>query len=92
MAVAIDSKADLKKAFDAVSKGDGNPPDILFLSDEGGKVINRYGLLNPGSRGLPHPATYVIDKDGIVRWLSVDVDYRRRPTNQQILDALKALP
>lgn len=78
--------------FDTISKKDGKPPDFLFLSDTEHGVINRYGILNQSSKGLPHPATYVIDKSGIVRWKSVDVDYRRRPTNQQILEALKALP
>jgi peroxiredoxin len=77
--------------FDTITKRDGKPPDILFLSDAEHKVINRYGILNQSSTSLPHPATYVIDKGGIVRWKSVDVDYRLRPTNQQILAALKAL-
>jgi peroxiredoxin len=76
---------------DAISKNDSSPSGILFLSDAGHKVINRYGILNLGSRDLPHPATYVIDKGGIVRWKEVNVDYRVRPTNQQILAALKNL-
>jgi len=54
-------------------------------------VIDRYGIFNPESRGLPHPATYVIDKEGIVRWKFVEVDYRVRPTNEQVLEALKKL-
>ena len=66
-------------------------PDFLLLSDPGHIVINRYGLLNPNSRGLPNPATYVIDKKGIVRWKFVEVDYRVRPTNEQVLEALKNL-
>lgn len=77
--------------FDTITKTDGQPPDFLFLSDADHRVINRYGILNQSSAVLPHPSTYVIDKGGIVRFRSVDVDYRRRPTNQQILDALKAL-
>jgi peroxiredoxin len=89
LAVAVDPKPDLKKMSDAITKNDGTPPGILFLSDAGHKVINRYGILNEGSGNLPHPATYVIDKDGIVRWKAVNVDYRVRPTNQQILGALK---
>jgi len=40
---------------------------------------------------LPHPATYVIDKSGIVRWKFVEVDCRVRPTNEQILAVLKGL-
>jgi peroxiredoxin len=87
--VSIDPKPDLIKMSDAISKNDGAPPGILFLSDAGHRVINRYGILNERSRDLPHPATYVIDKGGIVRWKSVNIDYRVRPTNQKILAALK---
>lgn len=76
---------------DNISKNGGKPAGFLFLSDPEHKVINRYGLLNESSQGLPHPATYVIDKNGVVRWKFVDVNYRVRPTNQQILAALQAL-
>jgi peroxiredoxin len=55
-------------------------------------VIDRYGILNPdGSRrGIPHPATYVIDKQGTVRWRDVQTDYKVRPTNKAILTAVRA--
>ena len=91
LAVSVDSKSDLQKVSDLIAKQDGVQPDFLFLSDPGHKVIDHYGLLNPDSKGLPHPATYVIDKEGIVRWKFVEVDYRIRPTNEQVLDAVKNL-
>jgi peroxiredoxin len=91
IAVAIDAKTDLQKMSDSISKDGGQPRGFLFLSDPQHKVIHRYGLLNERSQGLPHPATYVIDKKGVVRWKFVDVNYRVRPTNQQVLEALKAL-
>jgi peroxiredoxin len=91
LAIAIDSKADLQKMFDTISKNGGKPSGFLFLSDPEHKVIDRYGILNKSSKGLPHPATYVIDKNGIVRWRFAEVDYKVRPTNQQILSALRAL-
>jgi peroxiredoxin len=91
LAIAIDSKPDLQKMFDTISKNGGKLPGFLFLSDPEHKVINRYGILNESSQGLPHPATYVIDKSGIVRWKFAEIDYKVRPTNQQILTALKAL-
>jgi len=31
----------------------------------------------------------VIDKQRIVRWKFIEVDYRKRPTNEQILSELK---
>jgi peroxiredoxin len=65
----------------------------MFLSDPGHRVIDRYGVLNPRGRGgtIPHPTTMVIDKRGVVRWKVVETEYKIRPTNQQILDALAKL-
>lgn len=67
---------------------DGRKADFLFLSDAGHRVIDRYGLLNPAGQGWPHPTTYVIDKRGTVRWKFTEVNYRIRPTNAMILEAL----
>lgn len=64
---------------------------VVLLSDPDHKVIDQYGLLNPNSRGLPHPATYVIDKKGVVRWKFVEVDYKIRPDSDQVLKALKSI-
>lgn len=66
-----------------------DPPDYLFLSDPGSQVIGRYGLRNADDdRGIPHPTTFVLDRDGVVRWKFVETDYRVRPTNEMILEAL----
>jgi peroxiredoxin len=54
-------------------------------------VIDRYGLLNRDGKGWPHPTTYVIDKQGIVRWKFTEVDYTKRPTNKQILAEIRKL-
>ena len=74
-----------------ISKDDGKPPGFVFLSDPGHRVIDRYGLLNPDGRGWPHPTTLVIDRRGVVRWKIVEVDYKVRPSNEQILEALGRL-
>jgi peroxiredoxin len=75
-----------------ISKDDGIEPDFPFLSDPGHRVIDRYGLLNPNDRrGIPHPTTFVIDKDGIVRWKFIEVNYKIRPTNAQVMAALEAV-
>lgn len=63
--------------------------DFSIQEDKDHKVIDRYGILNPDGQGWPHPATYVIDKQGIVRWKYIEVDYRKRPSNEQILQALR---
>ena len=91
LAVAIDAKPDLEKMAARIAKDDGKPPRFVFLSDPGHRVIDRYGLLNPDGRGWPHPATFVIDRQGIVRWKVVEVDYTVRPSNEEILAALGPL-
>ena len=64
--------------------------DFPLLSDANHRVIDRYGLLNEQSqRGWPHPATYVIDREGKVRWKFVEVDYKVRPSNEDVLAQLK---
>jgi peroxiredoxin len=92
LAVSVDSRSDLQKMVDRISAEDGRRPDYQFLSDPGHRVIDRYGLLNPDDqRGIPHPTTYVIDRQGVVRWKFTEVNYKIRPTNDMILGALRGL-
>ena len=90
LAVAIDNRLLLQRMVDRISP-DGVKPGFTFLSDSGHRVIDRYGLLNPSGQGLPYPTTYVIDRHGVVRWKRTDIDYKVRPTNQMILEALTRL-
>jgi alkyl hydroperoxide reductase subunit AhpC len=92
LAVSIDSHELSKKLHASLGQKHSGDHDFPFLEDKDHKVIDRYGLLNPDGKGWPHPATYVIDKKGVVRWKIVEVNYRLRPTNDQILAALKDLP
>lgn len=68
---------------------------ITLLADADHAVIDRYGLLNEqaAARGrfLPHPTTYVLDKNGVVTWKFTEKDYKIRPTNEMILTELKKL-
>jgi peroxiredoxin len=53
-------------------------------------VIDRYGLLNEQSRRVvPHPATLVIDRKGLVRWRFIEVDYKLRPSNEDVLKEVR---
>ena len=67
-----------------------------LLSDPDHKIIDAYGLRDPAYEGqkvygIPHPAVYVIDKNGKVAWAKVESNYRERPGNQEIRTALDAL-
>lgn len=90
LAVSIDGQEGMNKVS-AKLKENGARLNLRFLSDPDHSVIDSYGLLNPESRGLPHPATYVIDKEGVVRWRFVDVNYRVRPKAADVLKALRSL-
>ena len=92
LAISIDSHEDSKKF---VQKLKGRFPgdfDFPLLEDKEHKVIDRYGILNPDGKGWPHPAVYVVDKEGVVRWRFVEIDSTKRPSNEQILQALRELP
>ncbi len=90
--MSIDSRDHSKKFVEKLKAKFPGDFDFPMLEDKNHKVISRYGILNPEGNGWPHPATYVIDKQGIVRWRFVEVDYTKRASNEQILQALRKLP
>ena len=95
IALSSDDPSDLQMMVDRVAEeNDGLMLDNTFLSDPGAGVINRSGLFNqddPRGRAIPHPTTYVIDMEGVVRWKMTEVNYRIRPENVDILAALNEL-
>ena len=95
VAVAPDSDEDIVKMIPKVESQTGRDFAITLVGDAEHKVIDRYGLLNEKAaergRYLPHPTTYVIDKSGKVRWKFTEVNYKIRPTNKMILDALSEI-
>ena len=92
LAVAIDGREELAQMIQRVADTDGRVLEFPLLSDPDHAVIARYGLLNqfdPESRPIPHPTTFVIDRSGVVRWKFIEINYRIRPTNEEILAALE---
>lgn len=95
-ALSVDSP-DVSKAFAEKLGSDGKGAiDFQILSDPDHKIIDAYGLRDPAYEkekiyGVPHPAVYVIDKTGKVRWARIESDYRKRPANSEIRVALDSL-
>ncbi|MBP0446579.1 AhpC/TSA family protein [Roseomonas sp. SSH11] len=65
------------------------PAYRALLSREGCDLAERQGS---SAWFLPVPATFLVDREGIVRWSFVDVDFTRRAEPAEVLAALRALP
>ena len=63
---------------------------------DGGEVIETYGLVNEelqqqGRGNIPHPATIIVNREGVVRFKNVWVNYRNRTSPEVILLQLDKL-
>jgi peroxiredoxin len=76
--------------------GNGLRQQVLFLQDPDSRVIDQLGLRRPNPEpiedGVPHPTTYLLDREGIVRMVDVREDYHIWLDPALIRDALAALP
>ena len=63
--------------------------DITFplLSDDGSKTIHAFGIHN--ANGYPHPATFIVDKDGKVLHKIAYDGYRKRHSVEELLERLQ---
>jgi len=63
-----------------------------LLADPESHTIKAFGILNKEAKGdyegLPHPAIFVVDTDGIIRAKLMEEGYRDRPSAELILAAL----
>jgi peroxiredoxin len=66
-----------------------------FLADRDLALTRRYGLVHarggPEGQDVPIPTTVVIDRQGIVRWLSIADNYQVRPDPQDLVRAVRGL-
>jgi len=96
IAISVDPP-DVSKNFAEKIASDGKGRvNFPILSDPDHKIIDSYGLRDPAYEGqkvygIPHPAVYVIDKQGKVVWAKIESDYKQRPTNEEIRAALDSL-
>ena len=61
------------------------------LSDPQLKAIDAYGVRHanaPGAGDIARPASFLIDRDGVVRWRDLTANYRVRPRPETILAEL----
>ncbi|MEY3210122.1 MAG: hypothetical protein RIT28_603 [Pseudomonadota bacterium] len=63
------------------------------IDDETVKKYARFGIDLEASSGQTHhtvavPSMFLIDRDGVVRWAHAELDYKTRPTVEQVLAAI----
>ena len=85
-----------RKFAEKIASDGKGPVNFPILSDPDHKIIDAYGLHDPAYdgqkvEGIPHPAVYVIDRQGKVAWAKIESDYKQRPTNEEIRAALGRL-
>ena len=87
LAVSVD---DLRGA-ESIFGGIGIPFHVLYDPDTG--VVKKYGVYDilPDSRRLAAPSTFIIDRNGIIRWKYVANRYTDRPPANQVLAQLGLL-
>ncbi|MFQ5895007.1 MAG: peroxiredoxin family protein [Nitrospinota bacterium] len=61
-----------------------------LLSDPERKLIRTYGVLHP-REGIARPATFIVDKRGIVRYRYVGKNFADRPPVARVLRAVQWL-
>ena len=63
-----------------------------LLSDPNAKIIRRYDVLHPGAgpkgADIARPAEFLLDSDGIVRWVNLTDNIAVRARPEQVLEAL----
>jgi peroxiredoxin len=66
-----------------------------LLSDPSAKIIRRYDVLHPavGPKGadIARPAEFLLDSNGVVRWVNLTENIAVRARPEQVLEALNQL-
>lgn len=89
MAISTDSVESLR-----IFKEEKLGFDVTLLSDAGRQVISQYGLMHPkghGGEDIARPATFIVDKEGVVHWVRVAQNFMVRPAPEEVLEALERL-
>jgi peroxiredoxin Q/BCP len=71
-----------------------HPVAYPFLLDEDRMVTKAYGVYHRLARdaiNIAHPATFLVDRDGIARWIHVGKSQTDRAAMEPVLEAAKGL-
>ena len=95
-AISPDSPEEGRKFAQLLASDHRGEVTFPLLSDPLSRVIDRYALRDEAyagkkENGIPHPAVFVLDETGRIRWMKVETDFRERPSNAEIAAAIDAM-
>ena len=85
IAIAARDTADVERTRSALKL------DFVLVPGPTPELYRRYGITNPANERLPMPSTFVIDRQGIVRWQHVGKDDKDRVKGGVVLEELARL-
>ncbi len=67
-----------------------------MLSDPESRTIEAYHIRNPAARGkaegVPHPGTFILDREGVIRAKIFLENFRSRHSTDELIGAAKVIP
>jgi peroxiredoxin len=95
-AISPDSPEEGRKFVQLIASDHRGNVTFPLLSDPLSRVIDRYALRDEAyagkkEDGIPHPAVFVLDAKGRIRWMKIETDFRERPSNAEIAAAIDAI-
>lgn len=67
------------------------PEPMVIVRDDQMDTVRKWGLRWDGRKETAYPATYVIDRNGRIRWKQVSTSHAGRSTVEEILKELRKL-
>jgi peroxiredoxin len=89
--VAAEKREGFFKPVDFLAQ---HPVSFPFLLDEGRQVTKAFGVyhrLGKDAFNIARPATFVIGRDGMVRWIYVGMDQRDRARIEAVLKVAREM-
>lgn len=89
VAISPDPIDRLKETKSKVAADKNGAIPFALLSDPGSKTVNAFGVYDPTYAGqdvdgIPRPSIFIVDKNRKVVWASISMDYKKRPTVNEI--------
>ncbi len=85
------SAEQLEKRAEEFLKGDALPKPLMLVTDPEYKITNFYGLRWDAPSETAYPATYVLSKDGVVKFRKVSKSHGDRAKASDVLAAIRKL-